>query len=155
MTKEIETNYTPILLYKSESPELAPARAHSTDAGLDLRAKQEYIVHPNERQMIGTGVSVSIPEGYVGLLFARSSLSKKGLMLANSVGVIDSDYRGEIMAPLVFTPNDTNQEFATVEKLERIVQLVITPIQLAVPLAVDTLTNTARGAGGFGSTGKS
>lgn len=155
---EAPTNYSPVLLYTSESPELAPVRAHPTDAGLDLRAKLEYFINPHQRVMVGTGISVMIPFGYVGLLFARSSLSKKGLILANSVGVIDSDYRGEILAPLIFTPVSDEQNYAHIEKLERIVQLVITPIQLAIPVAhrgtKEQWFNTARGSEGFGSTGK-
>lgn len=155
---EVETKYSPILLYTSESPELAPVRAHPADAGLDLRAKAEYFINMNQRVMIGTGVSVMIPYGYVGLLFTRSSLSKKGLILANSVGVIDSDYRGEILAPLIFTPVSEDQNYAHIEKYERIVQLVVTPIQLAIPVAhrgtKEQWFNTTRGGEGFGSTGK-
>ena len=84
------------LLCKCERPELLPFRANPTDAGLDLKCKETVYLKPNTRTMVGTGVSVKIPNGNVGLLFARSSLSKKGLLLANGVGVIDSDYREKL-----------------------------------------------------------
>lgn len=145
------------LLCKCERPELLPFRANTTDAGLDLKSKEIYYLKPNMRTMIGTGVSVKIPQGHVGLLFARSSLSKKSLVLANGVGVIDSDYRGEIMAPLVYQPmNVENPEVQTINRDERIVQLVVIPI--ALPKAVEYQADhdwfdTSRGTGGFGSTG--
>lgn len=145
------------LLCKCERPELLPQRANPTDAGLDLRAKETVQLPHNVRIMVGTGVSVKIPKGHVGLLFARSSLSKKGIMLANGVGVIDSDYRGEIMAPLVYIPMSQNpvaqQEL---QKDERIVQLVVMPINLPKPVEYqgDQWLDTERGLGGFGSTGK-
>lgn len=145
------------LLCKCERPELLPKRANPTDAGLDLKAKERTQLPHNVRVLVGTGVSVKIPPGSVGLLFARSSLSKKGIILANGVGVIDSDYRGEIMAPLVYIPMSPNPVAAQeLERDERIVQLVVLPISLPkpVPYEGDQWIDTERGAGGFGSTGK-
>lgn len=152
-------NLQEYLLCKCERPELMPVRANATDAGLDLKSKETVYLKPNIRTMVGTGVSVKIPKNHVGMLFARSSLSKKGLLLANAVGVIDSDYRGEIMAPLVYVPMDPHQHGDVQEILrnERIVQLVIVPI--ALPKAIEYTSDndwfdTSRGTGGFGSTGK-
>lgn len=125
-----------------------PSRAHASDAGIDLRARHGARIFKYKIAMVGTGVRVSIPHGYVGLLFARSSLCKKNLMLANGVGVIDSGYTGEIMVPLVRTEYGDD-----VREGERIAQLVIVPCALPKIVRVDEFANTERGAGGFGSTG--
>jgi dUTP pyrophosphatase len=101
--------------------------------------------------MIHTGVAMEIPEGYAGLIYARSGLAtKKGLAPANKVGVIDADYRGEIMVPL----HNHSQKPAEVENGERIAQLVITPFLTADFIETETLEETERGEGGFGSTGR-
>lgn len=133
---------------------LVPIRANPTDAGLDLRSKTNVTVSKGNRVLVGTGVQARIPEGYVGFLIPRSSLSKKFLVLLNSVGVIDSLYRGEIMACLSYVgPHD----WVTIDKDERIVQLVIVPIALPNVLVRyeddETWNDTSRGVGGFGSTG--
>lgn len=145
------------LLCKCERPELLPQRANPTDAGLDLKCRETTQLPHNVRVLVGTGVSVKIPQGFVGLLVARSSLSKKGIILANGVGVIDSDYRGEIMAPLVYIPMSQNPTaMQELQKDERIVQLVVMPISLCKPIEYqgDSWIDTERGLGGFGSTGK-
>jgi dUTP pyrophosphatase len=110
----------------------------------------------NIRVLIGTGVCVKIPRGYVGMLIPRSSLSKSGIIMTNSVGVIDSDYRGEIMASLMYTGG---LEFnPVIYQGDRIVQLVVLPILLVTPDVGDSTDeewmDTQRGTGGFGSTGK-
>lgn len=140
--------------------ELCPTRAHPTDAGLDLRAAEDYELKAGIRTLVSTGVSVKIPVGYVGLLIPRSSLSKKGITMTNSVGVIDSDYRGEIMASLMYTMSAEPFNFSTEEyirKYDRIVQLVIVPIALPQVRKFDPSIadwdDTIRGSGGFGSTG--
>lgn len=146
------------MLTKLEHPACMPVRANPADAGLDLRAKMTYVLPINKRVLVGTGVSVKIPVGHVGLLFPRSSLSKLGITMTNSVGVIDSDYRGEIMASLMFNGVEGNCVEHTIPAGERIVQLVVVPIVLPVPQVMewsDELWNdTVRGQGGFGSTGK-
>lgn len=145
---------------KLEHPACMPVRANPTDAGLDLRAKQTTTLKRGTRTLVGTGVSVKIPRGYVGLLFPRSSLSKQGITMTNSVGVIDADYRGEIMASLQFNGNGVpgNPNEIEVPAGERIVQLVVVPILSVVPdvsdWSDDLWFDTERGAGGFGSTGK-
>lgn len=138
-----------------ERSELEPIRANPTDAGLDLRSKTNVVVAKGARVLVGTGVQARIPPGYVGLLVARSSLSKKFLVLMNSVGIIDSLYRGEIMACLTYVgPED----WTMIDKNERIVQLVIVPIALPEVLVRyeddEKWNDTSRGVGGFGSTGK-
>lgn len=136
------------------NPEFPPMRANPTDAGLDLRSVAEVRIRCEERTLVHTGVYVKIPVGYVGLLFPRSSLSKAGITMTNSVGVIDSDYRGQIMASLI----SNRAGGSLVQAGERIVQLVLVPIMIP-ELEVFTGTDeewcdTARGLGGFGSSGK-
>lgn len=122
-------------------------------AGADLYAciKEAEIFEPGETKLIHTGLAMEIPAGYAGLIYARSGLaSKKGLAPANKVGVVDADYRGEIMVAL---HNHSNVS-VSIEPQERIAQLVITPYLTAVFDETDTLSDTVRGEGGFGSTGR-
>ena len=130
-----------------------PTRGSASAAGYDLYACLDapVTVAPHATAMIGTGLSIAVPEGYFGAVFARSGLaSKKGLRPANCEGVCDSDYRGEYIVAL---HNDGETE-RVIESGERIAQLVVIPY-LAVEFdLVDELDETERGAGGFGSTGK-
>ena len=129
-----------------------PERKHPFDVGADLRANlngQLRPILPGTTHMIPTGVRCEIPEGYVGLVFARSSMAERGLMLANGVGVIDSGYTGEIMVPLV----NAGRIESDVLRGERIAQLVIVPCMLPTFTQVEGLGDTERGEGGFGSTG--
>lgn len=122
-------------------------------AGCDLYAclDEAVTIEPHETAFIGTGIALEIPVGYAGLIYARSGLAcKSGLAPANKVGVVDSDYRGEVKVAL---HNHTN-EAKTVGVGERIAQLVITPYIVAAFNEVEELNDTARGTGGFGSTGK-
>ena len=101
-----------------------PTRAHPTDAGLDLAASETTHIAPGVVTLVPTGIAVAIPEGHVGILAARSSLAaKKSMTLANGVGVIDPDYRGEILVPLV-----SLRGMNTIPRGERIAQLVIVPV---------------------------
>lgn len=141
---------------KLQQPDCMPTRANPTDAGLDLRARSTCEMPLNIRVLMGTGVSVKIPRGYVGMLIPRSSLSKSGIIMTNSVGVIDSDYRGEIMASLMYIGG--LQWNPVINQGDRIVQLVVLPILSVVPDVQDWTEeewmDTKRGTGGFGSTGK-
>ena len=121
-------------------------------AGADLYSAEETLtVAPGETKLIGTKIAMAIPEGKVGLIYARSGLSvKKGLAPANKVGVIDSDYRGEIKVAL-YNQSKTPVE---VQKGDRIAQMVITDYYKVDYETVSELDDTVRGAGGFGSTGK-
>ena len=129
-----------------------PTRGSAQAAGYDLYACMGHSVSiaPHETVMVGTGLSIAVPEGYFGAIFARSGLaSKHGLRPANCVGVCDSDYRGEYIVPL---HNDGDTE-KTVNDGERIAQLIVMPY-LAVDFdETDELPDTERGAAGFGSTG--
>jgi dUTP pyrophosphatase len=130
-----------------------PTYGSEFSAGADLYACEgkEIIIPSGETCLVHTGVAMEIPCGYVGLIYARSGLAtKRGLAPANKVGVIDSDYRGEIMVAL-HNHSATEQ---TVSDGERIAQIVFTPYKTASFSVVDELDSTVRGEGGFGSTGK-
>ena len=121
-------------------------------AGADLYAclEGDVTIDPAQTVLIHTGLAMEIPEGLVGLIYARSGLaSKKGLAPANKVGVIDSDYRGEIMVAL----HNHGNTAQTISHGERIAQIVFAPFYAADFKLVDELSDTVRGAGGFGSTG--
>jgi len=129
-----------------------PTRAHEGDAGLDLYACESAHIGPGERWSVGTGVAVEIPEGHAGLVLPRSGLAKKsGIALVNSPGLIDSGYRGEIRVLLL---NTDPADLFRVAPGDRIAQLVITPIVLAEPVEREALAESARGEGGFGSSGR-
>lgn len=129
-----------------------PSRAHEGDAGLDLYACEPAHLGPGERWSVGTGVAVEIPEGHAGLVLPRSGLARNhGIALVNSPGLIDSGYRGELRVLLL---NTDPAETFLVEPGDRIAQLVIAPIAMPEPVEVDDLTESLRGDGGFGSSGR-
>lgn len=131
---------------------IVPTYGTPFSAGADLYNAEEdpITVTPGETRLVHTGLSFEIPDGCVGLIFARSGLAtKRGLAPANKVGVIDSDYRGEVMVSLF----NQSREPQTVEYGERIAQLAIVPFIKAEFEASDELSETVRGCGGFGSTG--
>lgn len=133
-----------------------PVYAKPGDAGLDLVAT-EKLTETAKQVSYGTGIAVEIPDGYVGLLFPRSSIRKYNLELSNSVGVIDSGYRGEIQ--LTFNKPSVDRDSTApdtniYETGDKIGQLIILPYPTIKLLEVDELSNTERGEGGFGSTGK-
>lgn len=133
----------------SDGAEL-PRYAHEGDAGLDLRITHDVTLNPGERATVGTGLAVEIPQGCVGLVFPRSGLaSKHGITLSNSVGVIDSGYRGEIGATLL----NQSDETATLDAGTRVCQLIVMPFVPCELVPCEELTETERGAAGFGSTG--
>lgn len=137
--------------YTVENELCVPNVGTPLSAGLDLRSKVDIDVIPNRTTFIPTGLRIALEPNTVGLLFPRSGLSTKyGLRLANGVGVIDADYRGEIIVPIY---HDTSGIYS-VKAGERIAQLVVMPIlSPALFERVSTLDETERGAGGFGSTG--
>ncbi len=137
---------------KLDDKAVIPTYGSAFAAGADLYAcmDEAVTIAPNETHFIKTGLAMEIPAGYAGLIYARSGLaSKKGLAPANKVGVIDADYRGEVMVAL----HNHSNTVATVEPGERIAQLVITPYLTALFEETSELSDTVRGAGGFGSTG--
>ena len=130
-----------------------PTRGSEQAAGYDLYAciDESVTIKPHETEKIGTGLAIAVPDGYFGAIFARSGLAaKQGLRPSNCVGVADSDYRGEY---IVAMHNDSDSE-KTVEPFERIAQLVVMPYLPVEFEEVRELSETQRGAGGFGSTGK-
>jgi dUTP pyrophosphatase len=129
-----------------------PTRAHEGDAGLDLRAAEGTTIGPGKRASVGTGVAIEIPSGYAGLVVPLSGIAAKyGISLVNAPGLIDSGYRGEIRVLLLNT--DREQPFA-IDPGDRIAQLVVTPVVAAEPVEALALSLSARGDGGFGSTGR-
>lgn len=139
------------LKFKSLSGSL-PTYATDGASGMDLRAfiDEPVILKPMERRLIPTGLFVQIPEGYEGQVRARSGLAiKHGIGLVNSIGTIDSDYRGELKIPVI---NFGNESF-TINNGDRIAQLVIGSYERVAPIMVSDLDETDRGEGGFGHTG--
>ncbi|MGN6217767.1 MAG: dUTP diphosphatase [Solirubrobacterales bacterium] len=129
-----------------------PTRAHDGDAGLDLYACEEAHVGPGERWSVGTGVAVEIPAGHAGLVLPRSGLAREhGIALVNAPGLIDAGYRGEVRVLLL---NTDPAETFRVQPGDRIAQLVLTPIAAAEPVVAAALSESTRGEGGFGSSGR-
>ena len=128
-----------------------PTRGHDSDAGLDLYAVESARISPGGRASVGTGLAVAIPDGLAGLVLPRSGLAlKHGISLVNAPGLIDPGYRGELRVLLHNT--DLTSEFELAAG-DRVAQLILVPIAHASPLESDSLDSTARGSGGFGSTG--
>ena len=122
-----------------------------TDSEWDDFFKSKIVIMPHETKMISTGIAIAVPAGYMGCIYARSGLaSKKSLAPANCVGIVDSDYRGEVKVAL-HNYSDKNQ---IIDVGDRIAQLVIQPISLCTPVEVDELDETERGSAGFGSSGE-
>lgn len=137
---------------KLKDDAVLPTRAHEGDAGLDLYACEAAHIGPGERWSVGTGVAVQIPDEHAGLVLPRSGLARKhGIALVNSPGLIDAGYRGEVRVLLL---NTDPAETFRVEPGDRIAQLAIAPIALAEPVEVEALSDSARGDGGFGSSGR-
>ena len=128
-----------------------PRYAYAGDAGLDLRASEDVVLKPFERRLISTGLAIAIPDGYAGFIQPRSGLAlKQGLSMANTPGLIDAHYRGELkICAINLDPKDD----IVVRRGDRIAQLVIQKVPVVELLEVDDLSETDRGAGGFGSSG--
>lgn len=129
-----------------------PAYQHPGDAGIDLCSAEDVTLQPGERRLVATGIAIAVPDGCVGLTTPRSgTAARHGLSLVNTPGVIDAGYRGEVKLILVNTDRDAPIEIA---RGERVAQLLIVPVHSVEIVEVDELPETARGEGGFGSTGK-
>ncbi|WP_350340618.1 dUTP diphosphatase [Candidatus Solincola tengchongensis] len=127
-----------------------PSYAHPGDAGLDIRSAEEVVLQPGERALVSTGFAMALPEGYAAFVQPRSGLaSKHGISIVNTPGLIDCHYRGEVKVILV----NLGGEPFRVRKGDRIAQMVIQRVERAEVLEVEELEDTARGEGGFGSTG--
>jgi dUTP pyrophosphatase len=132
------------------APEL-PVYSHPGDAGADLKSTDAVTLAPGERAVIGTGVSIALPDGYVAFVVPRSGLAAKhGITVVNAPGTVDAGYRGEIKVTLL----NTDQSNAyTIAPGDRIAQMIVQPVSRARFVPVDTLPGSLRGDGGFGSTG--
>lgn len=147
----VDENGTPII---KESQGVLPVRAHDTDAGYDIvctRLTQELDEAGKVVLVYHTDVAVEIPQGMVGFLLMRSSVSKKSIMLTNCVGTIDSGYRGELMMKFKLTTDALPRVYQIGDKIG---QLVVVPYYKATPVFVEELSNTDRGENGYGSTDK-
>lgn len=145
-----------VKIKKLNDKAVIPAYAHSTDAGLDLTVISHEYKEEYDCDVYGTGLAIEIPEGYVGLIFPRSSNRKTNSYLTNSVGVIDSGYRGEIM--ISFKNRDvsffTDKHIRPYNVGDRVAQLIIIPYPSIKLIEVNELSDSERGEGGHGSTGK-
>lgn len=139
--------------YRLLSPDAQPPRrAHAGDAGFDLCAAEAARLEPGERASVGTGVAVEIEEGSAGLVLPRSGLAARhGISVVNAPGLIDAGYRGEVCVLLL---NTDRSEAFEIEPGDRIAQLVIVEVGGGDPVEADELAESARGEGGFGSTGR-
>ena len=139
-----------IKIKKLDPKAVIPTRGSDAAAGVDLHAPKALVIHPNSNGVVSTGLAIEIPDGYFGAIFARSGMAtRKGLRPANCVGVIDSDYRGEIKVVL----HNDSDIIRPVQEGDRVAQLVILPYEPIEFDEVDELNDTDRGIGGFGSTG--
>ncbi|HMT04966.1 MAG: dUTP diphosphatase [Solirubrobacterales bacterium] len=129
-----------------------PTRAHEGDAGLDLYASEPAHIGPAERWQVATGIAVEIPDGHAGLVLPRSGLARRhGISLVNAPGLIDAGYRGEVKVLLL---NNDPAEIFRIKPGDRIAQLLVTPLAAVEPVQADALSESVRGEGGFGSTGR-
>jgi dUTP pyrophosphatase len=132
------------------APEL-PVYSHPGDAGADLKSTDAVTLAPGERAVIGTGVSIALPDGYVAFVVPRSGLAAKhGITVVNAPGTVDAGYRGEIKVTLLNTDQSNAYSIAPGD---RIAQMIVQPVSRARFVPVDTLPGSLRGNGGFGSTG--
>ena len=140
-----------IKVKKLSEQAVMPSFGSAFAAGADLYAAEQVTIAPGQTALVHTGLAMEIPAGYGGFIFARSGLAtKRGLAPANKVGVIDADYRGEIMVALF----NHGSEEQTVALGERVAQMVIMPFLAAEYVEAEALSDTERGSGGFGSTGR-
>ena len=143
------TDTIEVVLVKSDKVLEIPQYKTEGAAGADLISVESLTLTPGGTHKVSTGISVAIPEGYAGFVVSRSGLASKGIVVANSPGIIDSDYRGEIGVLL----RNTTPAPVDIPAGTRVAQLLIMPVIQARFVIVDTLTTTVRGSGGFGSTG--
>jgi len=141
-----------VLLTRVDTSVPVPAYAHPGDAGADLSCTDDVVLGPGERAVVGTGVAVALPPGYAGFVHPRSGLAARvGLSVVNTPGTVDSGYRGEIRVCLI---NHDPRADVVLRRGDRIAQLVVAPVSAVEFREVEVLEGTARGSGGFGSTGR-
>jgi dUTP pyrophosphatase len=146
------TRNVEVLIHRLDAELPLPVYAHPGDAGADLYAAQDVELLAGERAVVGTGVAIALPDGYAAFVHPRSGLAAKhGVTLVNAPGTVDAGYRGEIRVTLL---NTDNKNAVRLRRGDRIAQLVIQKVERAAFYEVDRLPGSARGAGGFGSTGR-
>ncbi|AWS45434.1 dUTP diphosphatase [Streptosporangium sp. 'caverna'] len=146
------TDTVEVLIHRIDAELPMPSYAHPGDAGADLHAAEDVELLPGERVTVGTGVMIALPDGYAAFVHPRSGLATKhGVTLVNAPGTVDAGYRGEIRVTLL---NTDIKDAVRLRRGDRIAQLVIQKVERAVFYEVDRLPGSARGAGGFGSTGR-
>lgn len=146
------TDNVEVLIHRLDAGLPLPSYAHPGDAGADLHAVEDVELLPGERVTVGTGVAIALPDGYAAFVHPRSGLATKhGVTLVNAPGTVDAGYRGEIKVTLL---NTDTKDALRLRRGDRIAQLVIQRVEKAVFHEVDRLPGSARGAGGFGSTGR-
>ena len=128
-----------------------PSYAHPGDAGADLRSRETFDLQPGERRLVGTGMAIALPTGYAAFVHPRSGLAARhGISIVNAPGTVDAGYRGEIKVCLI---NTDRTQSITIARGDRIAQLIIQPVSVAAFVPVTELPGSARGIGGYGSTG--
>jgi dUTP pyrophosphatase len=140
------------VLLQQLDPDLAlPSYAHAGDAGADLRSRESFELKPGERRLVGTGVAISLPAGYAAFVHPRSGLAAQhGISIVNAPGTVDAGYRGEIKVCLI---NTDRSHPVSIARGDRIAQLIIQQVSVAAFVPVSELPDSARGIGGYGSTG--
>ena len=140
-----------VLLLQLDSELELPSYAHPGDAGVDLRSSESFELRPGERRLVGTGIAISLPDGYAAFVHPRSGLAARhGVTIVNAPGTVDAGYRGEIKVCLI---NTDRTQPVNIARGDRIAQLVVQPVSTAVFVPVTELPSSARGIGGYGSTG--
>jgi dUTP pyrophosphatase len=146
------THQVEVLIHRLDAGLPLPSYAHPGDAGADLRAAQDVELLPGERATVGTGVAIALPDGYAAFVHPRSGLAAEhGVTIVNAPGTVDAGYRGEIRVTLL---NTDAKDAVRLRRGDRIAQLVVQKVERAAFYEVDRLPGSARGAGGFGSTGR-
>lgn len=147
----VTTQPVPVLLRRLDDALPVPGRAHAGDAGVDLFAREGVTLAPGQRALVPTGVAIALPDGYAAFTHPRSGLATRhGITIVNAPGTIDAGYRGEIMVNLLNT--DAADAF-TVQRGDRIAQLIVQPVSVVAFTEVTTLPGSARGASGHGASG--
>ena len=140
-----------ILLHRLDPDLELPRYAHPGDAGADLSSAEDFVLAPGERRLVSTGIAIALPEGYAAFVHPRSGLAARhGISIVNTPGTVDAGYRGEIKVCLVNTDTSSSVTFS---RGDRIAQLVVQPVSRATFVPVSQLPGSARGVGGYGSTG--
>ncbi len=147
----VQADHVEVLIRRLDPGLPLPERAHPGDAGVDLHAARDVELAPGERAVVGTGIAIALPDGYAAFVHPRSGLAARhGVTLVNAPGTIDAGYRGEIAVTMINTDRTAAVRFS---RGDRIAQLIIQRVERAVFCEVSRLPGSARGEGGFGSTG--